>query len=242
MKKRTTALMISGALIAGAMGQSALATGLNQTISALLNREITITYNGEVQSFTDANGNAVYPISYNGTTYLPVRAVSGLLDVDVNWDSASNTVMLGTVEKQPVDLVSCSNSGGTEFSWIITDKDQLQFAGSDAIQQFNNGIVWHQWNGSLSYFNGSTISFDVNGYSQIAFTAAADVEAKVSLYDENNKVFSSFVLKEGDIVSKTINLNGATKISFASDSPLTGLDAVYGKVDGYLYIYDAELS
>ena len=36
----------------------------------------TIRYNGETQTLFDANKNRVYPITYNGTTYLPVRAVS----------------------------------------------------------------------------------------------------------------------------------------------------------------------
>lgn len=68
-----------------------------ENISAFLNYGITIRYNGEAQTMYDANKNRVYPVTYNGTTYLPVRAVSTLLSVAVNWDGKNNTVWLGKV-------------------------------------------------------------------------------------------------------------------------------------------------
>ena len=75
--------------------------GNSQTVTALMNRQMSITYNGATQSFTDVNGKAVYPISYNGTTYLPVRAVSGLLNLPVSFDGKTNTVILGTAPVTP---------------------------------------------------------------------------------------------------------------------------------------------
>ncbi len=66
-----------------------------ERVSALLNYGITIRYNGDVQTMYDANGVRVYPITYEGTTYLPVRAVSNMLSVAVEWDGAANTVWLG---------------------------------------------------------------------------------------------------------------------------------------------------
>ncbi len=68
-----------------------------EDVSAFLNYGITIRYNGNEQTMYDANNNRVYPITYNGTTYLPVRAVSTLLSVAVNWDGKNNTVWLGKV-------------------------------------------------------------------------------------------------------------------------------------------------
>ena len=66
-------------------------------VNAFLNYGITIRYNGDAQTMYDANSNRVYPITYNGTTYLPVRAVSTLLSVAVNWDGPNNTVWLGKI-------------------------------------------------------------------------------------------------------------------------------------------------
>ena len=44
---------------------------------------------------TDANGKPVDVFVYNGTTYLPVRAVSEALNIPVQWDGSSRTVYLG---------------------------------------------------------------------------------------------------------------------------------------------------
>ena len=43
----------------------------------------------------DANGNVVQPIVYNGTTYLPARAVSEALGKAVHWDNATKSVYIG---------------------------------------------------------------------------------------------------------------------------------------------------
>ena len=67
----------------------------NENIDAVLDRRIKVTYNGELQTFTDANGKIVYPIVYQGTTYLPVRAASALVKLPVQWDGANYTVVLG---------------------------------------------------------------------------------------------------------------------------------------------------
>ena len=68
----------------------------------------------------DANGNTVEPFIIDGTTYLPVRAVSNALGLNVGWDDATSTVSLGegaaapqtqTRTASPVSL-SLKYSGG----------------------------------------------------------------------------------------------------------------------------------
>lgn len=44
---------------------------------------------------TDAAGNPVEPFIYNGTTYLPVRAISEALGKVVQWDGATQRVYIG---------------------------------------------------------------------------------------------------------------------------------------------------
>jgi len=76
-------------------------SSLTTEIKAVLSREVTVRYGGEVQHMKDGLGNPVYPIIYNGTTYLPIRAVSNMLDIPVAWDATTKTVILGTEEKPP---------------------------------------------------------------------------------------------------------------------------------------------
>ena len=96
MKTRKTfiTLAIALALVCG-MVIGANAADTLKEISAYLNYGITIKYNGEAQNLADASGNRVYPITYNGTTYLPIRAVSNMLGIGVDWDGATQTVLLG---------------------------------------------------------------------------------------------------------------------------------------------------
>ncbi len=57
---------------------------------------IKITLNGQKIQPKDANGNYVEPFTIDGTTYLPVRAISNALGLNVDWDGNTNTVLLST--------------------------------------------------------------------------------------------------------------------------------------------------
>lgn len=56
---------------------------------------IKIIVDGQKLNPTDVNGNKVEPIIYNGTTYLPVRAVANAIGKAVYWDGPNYTVYLG---------------------------------------------------------------------------------------------------------------------------------------------------
>lgn len=71
------------------------AAGGLETISAYLTYNTKVKLDGQLQNLYDGNGNQVYPINYQGTTYLPIRAISNLLGIDVGWDGATKTVLLG---------------------------------------------------------------------------------------------------------------------------------------------------
>lgn len=93
--KKLSFLLAGALLVTGGMGVGALANSHLQEIKAHLNKEMKVRVNGEVIALTDANGNAVLPISYNGTTYLPVRSISTALDIPVHYDAATREVILG---------------------------------------------------------------------------------------------------------------------------------------------------
>lgn len=75
-----------------AFGASALAVYQQE---AILNYTgIQITLDGQAIVPVDAAGNPVEPFIINGTTYLPVRAVSNALGLGVEWDGEHQTVKL----------------------------------------------------------------------------------------------------------------------------------------------------
>lgn len=218
MKKTTFALFLALTLAIG-LGVGAIAAANNETISALLSRDITITYNGQAQTFADAQGNRVYPILYNGTTYLPVRAVAGLVNLPVDYNGATNTVVLGTTQKQPTAVTTLKNSGATDRNWVITDKAELSVVGSDATQTYQTGIQFKIWNGSMSTGKNSAMYSEVTGFTSLSFSAWSDIDATVKVFDQDLKVITTFENKAGAIVSKNIDLPaGTTKISFGADS------------------------
>lgn len=56
---------------------------------------IKIAVDGKVITPKDASGNVVQPFIYNGTTYLPIRAIGEAIGKEVNWDQTTKTASLG---------------------------------------------------------------------------------------------------------------------------------------------------
>lgn len=63
-------------------------------VQAELRPDVKVVIDGQEQAFADVNGNPVYPLLYNGSTYLPVRAIGNLMGKTVTWDERTNTVGL----------------------------------------------------------------------------------------------------------------------------------------------------
>lgn len=54
----------------------------------------------------DANGKSVEVFIYNGTTYVPIRAVTELFGKQISYDAATDTVFIGEVTKEVVPPIS----------------------------------------------------------------------------------------------------------------------------------------
>lgn len=64
------------------------------TVTARLCPDYTIVIDGAERLFYNAAGQQVHPIAYDGTTYLPVRAIGELMGRNVDWNEAAKTVTL----------------------------------------------------------------------------------------------------------------------------------------------------
>lgn len=70
-------------------------------------KDIKVSLDGEVLDLKDAAGNPVEPFMFDGSNYLPVRAMAETLGLDVKWDGSTATVMLTTPEvKKPVYITA----------------------------------------------------------------------------------------------------------------------------------------
>ncbi len=84
---------LSAVILAGGVTYAANTT----TLYDVLTNGVKIVVDGQKINPTDVNGNQVEPIIYNGTTYLPVRAVANALGKAVYWDGPNYTVYLGNM-------------------------------------------------------------------------------------------------------------------------------------------------
>ena len=102
MKKRLQGL-IAGMLI-GAMltGGTAIAKQISETAEVFYNNIKIFIDGGEIVP-KDANGNTIEPFIMNGTTYLPVRAVSNAFGKDVEWDGVTQSVYIGKKDQTKPD-------------------------------------------------------------------------------------------------------------------------------------------
>ncbi|MDQ0896417.1 MULTISPECIES: stalk domain-containing protein [unclassified Paenibacillus] len=71
-----------------------------QEIKAYLNGDIKFEVKGSAWAPKDLEGNMILPITYNGTTYVPLRAISDALNTSIEYDSNRNMVIVGDNEKK----------------------------------------------------------------------------------------------------------------------------------------------
>jgi len=87
----------------------ALAQNIGKTIDVVY-RDIKIYIDGNLIVPQDATGKIVEPFIYNGTTYLPLRAVGEALGKPVQWDGASNSVFIGETLSQEVTDITVGSA------------------------------------------------------------------------------------------------------------------------------------
>ncbi|GAE86958.1 copper amine oxidase N-terminal domain-containing protein [Acetivibrio straminisolvens] len=81
--------MVTTAIIATSM--TAYTASMRKTITVDY-KDIKINVDGKRIEPKDGNGKSVEPFIYEGTTYLPVRAVSEALGKQVLWDGKTYTI------------------------------------------------------------------------------------------------------------------------------------------------------
>ncbi len=109
-------------------GPAAGVTG-SGNITAWVKPDVTIMFDFETQTFKDAQDRVVYPINYNGSVYLPIRACSALMGEQIVWDADTKTASIGTAEEKAVrdaKKTMFTDSGNTKvLKRLLTDEAEL---------------------------------------------------------------------------------------------------------------------
>lgn len=161
--------------------------------------DIKLVVNGKEVTPKDVNGNVVEPFAYQGTTYLPVRAVGEALGKTVRWDGETKTVHLGELPQATYLVDVCKQAYGLDFVYRASDHES--FTTSDG-KRYSQGF-------KLDY----NIVFDLGGkYEKLTFDCYAKYEKTLSIYLDG-KLAQEIELVEG-IQTVTVPLNYAGTIGF----------------------------
>ncbi len=128
LKKKVTLFAAIGLCAAGIAAGVSAAT-LVQKVQSEIRPDFTIVIDGEVKTFKNAQGETVYPMLYEGTTYLPVRAIGEIMGKTVYWYEADKRIELKDEQTTvtDADVIVPGNSGGSSgaSSTIAPQADEI---------------------------------------------------------------------------------------------------------------------
>ena len=199
--------LVAGALIGAVVAGTAGVFAYTDYIEAVYN-DIKIVVDGQQITPDDGTGNMVEPFIYNGTTYLPVRAVANAFGKEADWDGSTNTVILGA----------------RSFDWL----DQMGYVGYDNTHSTNSTLKTIESNtkatddtkynrGMRFYLDGGTywnnddetqscyqeVSYDLNyNYKTFSGTLCTlgvnnNAGALVKIYGDGKELYNSPIMSQG---------------------------------------------
>lgn len=153
--------------------------GFAESITKQLNAvysDIKLVVNGQTVTPKDSNGKVVEPFIVDGTTYLPVRAISQALGQAVKWDGKTSTIYIGANEEI-----------GQPTIWL---KDMNPMVGK--MNSYKPEIIDNLGKSYNNYVevSGSSITFPLNNqYSKFTGTFVLTERAKDTYTSQRFKVY-----------------------------------------------------
>lgn len=99
MKHRRLITAVVTVLFIFGLSTTAMAT-TGKVQKELEYRDIKVSLNGTILDLRDAKGNVVEPFMFDGTNYIPARALAESLGLEVGWDSQTSTINLSSTKNQ----------------------------------------------------------------------------------------------------------------------------------------------
>lgn len=242
MIKQKLKYFISGFAVATLMfsTMTAFADSLEKDIKVIFTGS-KIYVNGKLTDLRDAKGNKVEPMAYNGTNYLPVRAIAQALNQTVEWDAKNNSIYIGQRPELGtpnvwIDELDHLNVSGTYYKW---DKDNDK---ANSGQSYQHGIRfkvyrYSTYTPSVEYlldqkyktFKG-TIVLPYNDKNH-------NVEKTVKIYGDDELLYTSPVIKAGSLpVDFKVDTTGMLKLKIVVEARSYDVDTSYiGIVNAGLY-------
>ena len=97
--------------------------GKAKDVSVQVRKDFTIVIDGKEQAFKTSAGKEIYPLLYDGSTYLPLRAIGQIMDKDVEWDKDTKTV---TLTSEGFTVTDADTFGDKKEKDTVTDADTFK--------------------------------------------------------------------------------------------------------------------
>lgn len=199
--------VLSTALLLGSVVYAASTT---KTIEAFYNN-IKIYVDGIKIDPRDGNGEVVEPFIYNGTTYLPVRAVGEAIGKTVSWDGATQSVYLGEKPGDVQYLMEVCTPYRTQQYTEYTLSNGKSFSMSG--KKYTNGFdISNNWG------TGGYAIFNLDGKYNSITLELGPVDGQTGSDSEVNffvddKLVKSYTVNQQDLSKKvTIPLKGGMQL------------------------------
>lgn len=197
---------------------------------------IKIFVNNSLINPKDGNGNPVEPFIYNGTTYLPVRALSEALDKEVTWDESTKSIYI---------------SDNKRTIWL-NDLEYLKLQSDSSLNEWkklknknftdSTGNLYSRVTQYDIYYGWMATDYSINKkYNRISGKFALSIESKdttyaanLKLYGDNKLLYTSPELTGGVLpIEFDVDISGVEtlRIEVSNNSPF-GISYVnYGLID-----------
>ena len=227
MKQRIQGIIIG--LMLALTGITAYAAIGTQNI-AVTYRDIKLYIDGALITPKDVNGNTVEPFIYNGTTYLPVRAVGTAFGKDVDFDEATYSVYVGARPGRPAIEVPLYNKPYLEVGYASgfsatgdERQNHIKITSADSAitklssgRFFMNDYVIYPLNAAATSFK-ATLNPPANEYSP---------ELTYKIYGDGNLMYTSPILTP-NAAAQTIEVNVSGVVQMRIEIELTATASYY---------------
>ena len=228
MKKTRFAVLIALTAVLS-LSTGAFAASNMTSIQAYLNGTVKFRLDGQAWRPLDDKGKEVLPITYNGTTYLPLRVVANALDIPIVWEGSTQTIRIRDSSNLNLYSSKVKADFWSEKSYDIVDKKQLVFGG----KTYNGAYAFAAENVGLGWYEGSPhAKFDFGSkYNRFHLIVVAESDMKIRVLNGSNQQLAEEISLEADKVTELdIDLQGSQQVY------VSAYDAANAAVKPLLYI------
>ncbi|MGN7381632.1 stalk domain-containing protein [Paenibacillus sp. SAFN-117] len=218
MRRKLMFTAMMSLVVAASMSIGAWAATSLEEVKASLNKGIQIELNGRSLQFKDEQGGTLYPITYDGNTYLPVRSVAESLGLSVAWDGEANKVLLN--EGSSPSALKSFNVNETIVSgpmkMTITQITLDPAYRSTPYSKPVNAVVFKV---EVENTSGETVNWSPH-QGKLVLNTKEQIETGIYYSDPVGGEFRGEVLKKGNIVFRVeSNLEEVTNLTYYISEP-----------------------